>query len=204
MWRVDSLEKTDTERDSGQEEKGTTEDEMAGWHHWLDGRESEWTPGVGDGQGGLACCNSWGCKESDMTEQLNWTELNWHHRLAAMNVACSSLPLSLEYCSQQNGSVVTWESCYPILQVAMANDRLTQGTEGWSLFLRGGTVLWYNLYPRIPYGIKLKLDPGKTSRLLHSFHYPILLSSFLFSVPEEITCLRTLISGFSSEECNLR
>ena len=62
--------------DWGQEEKGTTEDEMAGWHHWLDGRESEWTPGVGDGQGGLACCNSWGRKESDTTEQLNWTELN--------------------------------------------------------------------------------------------------------------------------------
>jgi len=48
---------------------------MAGWHHWLDGRESEWTPGVGDGQGGLACCGSWGGKESDTTERLNWTEL---------------------------------------------------------------------------------------------------------------------------------
>ena len=58
-------------------EKGMTEDEMAGWHHWLDGRESQWTPGVDDGQGGLACCDSWGRKESDMTEQLNWTELNW-------------------------------------------------------------------------------------------------------------------------------
>ena len=61
------------ERDWGQEEKGTTEDEMAGWHHWLDGRESGWTVGVGDGQGGLACCDSWGPKESDMTEWLNWT-----------------------------------------------------------------------------------------------------------------------------------
>ena len=48
---------------------------MAGWHHWLDGRESEWTPGIGDGQGGLACCDSWGRKESDTTEWLNWTEL---------------------------------------------------------------------------------------------------------------------------------
>ena len=74
--RVDSLEKTDAGRDWGQEEKGTTEDEMAGWHHWLDGRESEWTTGVGDGQGGLACCDSWGRKESDTTELLNWTELN--------------------------------------------------------------------------------------------------------------------------------
>ena len=49
---------------------------MAGWHHWFDGREFEWTPGVGDGQGGLACCDSWGRKESDTTEQLNWNELN--------------------------------------------------------------------------------------------------------------------------------
>ena len=63
---------SDAGRDWGQEEKGTTEDEMAGWHHWLDGRDSEWTPGVGDGQGGLACCNSWSRQESDTTEQLNW------------------------------------------------------------------------------------------------------------------------------------
>ena len=59
--------------DWGQEEKGTTEDEMAGWHHQLDGREFVWTPGIGDGQGGLACCNSWGRKELDTTERLNWT-----------------------------------------------------------------------------------------------------------------------------------
>ena len=52
-----------------------TEDEMFGWHHWLDGHEFEWTLGDGDGQGGLVCCDSWGPKESDMTERLNWTEL---------------------------------------------------------------------------------------------------------------------------------
>ena len=76
MWRADSLEKdSDAGRDRGQEEKGTTEDEMAGWHHRLDGRDFEWAPGNGDGQGGLACCNSWGRKESDTTERLNWTEL---------------------------------------------------------------------------------------------------------------------------------
>ena len=62
----------DAGRDCGQEEKGTTEDEMAGWHHWLDKREFEWTPRVGDGQRGLACCDSWGRKESDTTERLNW------------------------------------------------------------------------------------------------------------------------------------
>ena len=59
----------------GQEETRTTEDEMVGWHHQLDGHEFGWTPGVRDGQWGLACCDSWGHKESDMTDQLNWTEL---------------------------------------------------------------------------------------------------------------------------------
>ena len=68
---------SDAGRDWGQEEKRITEDEMAGWHHWLNGHEFEWTPGVGDGQGGLAWCDSWGRKESDTTEQPNWTELNW-------------------------------------------------------------------------------------------------------------------------------
>ena len=69
MRRADSLEKTLMLREIwGQEEKGTIEDEMAGWHHRLNGRESERTPGVGDGQGGLACSSSWGRQESDMTE----------------------------------------------------------------------------------------------------------------------------------------
>ena len=70
---------SDAVRDWGQEEKGTTEDEMAGWHHWPDGRESEWTLGVGGGQGGLVRCNSWGRKESDTTEQLN--EMKWNQLL---------------------------------------------------------------------------------------------------------------------------
>jgi len=78
MQRVDSLEKTlMLGGDWGQEEKGTTEDEMAGWHHGLNGCESEWTPGVGDGQGGLVCCDSWGHKESDTTEWLIWSDLIW-------------------------------------------------------------------------------------------------------------------------------
>ena len=70
---------SDAGRDWGQEEKGMTEDEIAGWHHWLDGRESGWTPGVCDGQGGLVCCDSWGGKKLDMTERLNRTELNWYY-----------------------------------------------------------------------------------------------------------------------------
>ena len=74
MLSVDSSEKTDAGRDWGQEEEGTTEDEMVGWHLWLNGREFEWTPGDGDGQGGLVCYDSWGRKELDTTEWLNWTE----------------------------------------------------------------------------------------------------------------------------------
>ena len=68
---------SDAGRDCGQEEKGMTKDEMAGWHHWLNGRESQWTPGAGDGQGGLVCCDSWGCKELDTTERLIWSDLIW-------------------------------------------------------------------------------------------------------------------------------
>ena len=69
----------DAGKDWGREEKRMTEDEMSGWHHWLDGHEFERTPGVGDGQGGLVCCSPWGCKESDMTELLNWTELSFRY-----------------------------------------------------------------------------------------------------------------------------
>ena len=64
----------DAGKDWRQEEKGTTEDEMVGWHHRLNGHGFGWTPGVGDGQRGLACCSSWGRKKSDMTERLNWSE----------------------------------------------------------------------------------------------------------------------------------
>ena len=83
MQRADSLEKTLMLGDWGWEEKGMTEDEMVGWHHWLNGHEFGWTPGVGDGQGGLACCGSWGRKESDTTERLNWTELSWTELIAS-------------------------------------------------------------------------------------------------------------------------
>ena len=78
MWRTDSLEKTlITGKDLRLEEKGLTEDEMVGWYHRLDEHEFEQAPGVGDEQGSLACCSPWGHKESDMTEELNWIQLNW-------------------------------------------------------------------------------------------------------------------------------
>ena len=69
-------------KDWRREEKGTPEDEMFGWHHWLDGQELDQAPGVGNGQWSLVCCSPWGGKESDMTKQLNWTELNIFHTTA--------------------------------------------------------------------------------------------------------------------------
>ena len=64
----------DAGKDWRQKEKGMTEDEMVGWHHWLKRHEFEWAPGVGEGQGRLVCCSPWGCKDLDMAEQLNWTD----------------------------------------------------------------------------------------------------------------------------------
>ena len=70
----------DAGKDWRQKEKGTTEDEMVGWYHWLNGHEFEQAPGVSDGQGSLKCCSPWGHKESDTTEQLNWLKM-WKMRL---------------------------------------------------------------------------------------------------------------------------
>ena len=87
---------SDAGKDWGQEETGMTEDEMAGWHHWLDGHEFELTLVVGDGQGGLVCCDSWGCKELVMTEQLNWTELtDIPHWVTESSLKKNLLPTSL-------------------------------------------------------------------------------------------------------------
>ena len=86
MQRTDSLEKApDAGKDWGRE-KGTTEDEMVGCHHWLSGHEFEETSGVGDGQGGLACCSPWGSEELDMADGLNWLKLpssTWVGRLSS-------------------------------------------------------------------------------------------------------------------------
>ena len=87
---------SDAGRDWGQEDKGITEDEMAGWHHWLDGCESEWTPGVGDGQGGLACCDLWSRKESDTTERLIWTELSYLITVLSRNAITLGITTSYE------------------------------------------------------------------------------------------------------------
>ena len=79
-------EDPDAEKDWRREKKGTTEDEIFGWHQRLDGHDFEKGPGVGDGQGGLACCSPWGCKELDTTERLNWTELiEWRNIYSSFN-----------------------------------------------------------------------------------------------------------------------
>ena len=80
-WLI--LKDPDAGKDWGQEEKGTTEDEMVGWHHWLNGHGFGWTPGVGDGQGGLACWGSWGCR---VGHDSDWTELNYttHHNAISL------------------------------------------------------------------------------------------------------------------------
>ena len=119
----------DAGRDWGQEENGTTEDERAGWHHRLNGHEFEWTPGVGDGQGGLVCCDSWGHKESDTTEQLNWTELKdfgFHSGSDSKESICSardpsSIPGSRRFPGEWNG--------YPF-QYSCLENRIDRGA--WS------------------------------------------------------------------------
>ena len=80
-WLI--LKDPDAGKDWGQEEKGTTEDEMVGWHYWLNGHGFGWTPGVGDGQGGLACWGSWGCR---VGHDSDWTELNYttHHNAISL------------------------------------------------------------------------------------------------------------------------
>ena len=130
---------------------------MAGWHYWLDGRESEWTPGVGDGQGGLACCDSWGRKELDTTERLNWTELNgrtsqnltyrrqWHPTpvlLPWKSHGCRSLV----GCNPWVTKSQTWLSDFTSLSIFMHWRRKWQPTP---VFLPGESHGWSSLSHRV-------------------------------------------------------
>ena len=96
LWPPDAKswligEDPDAGKDWGLEEKGTTEDEMVGWHYQLNGHDFGWIPRVGDGQGGLACCSSWGCKELERTKRLNWTD--WDVKLLEKKYCLSFLTL---------------------------------------------------------------------------------------------------------------
>ena len=99
LWPPDAknwfiVKDPDAGKDWRREEKGPTYDVMVGWHHRLNGHEFELAPWVGDGQGGLACCNRWGCKESDTTEWLNWLTYRWIQYLPYLSPHCSSSLLS--------------------------------------------------------------------------------------------------------------
>ena len=108
---------SDAGRDWGQEEKGTTEDEMAGWYHWLYGRESEWTLGVGDGQGGLACCDSWGRKESDTTERLIWSDLNGLVVFPTFFNLCLNLAIRSSWSEPQSAPSLVFADCIELLHL---------------------------------------------------------------------------------------
>ena len=97
---------SDAGRDWGQEEKGTTRDEMAGWHHQLDGRGFGWTPGIGDGQGGLACCNSWCLQRVGHDWATEWTELNTEKESKQVKE------------KQKNNFIAAEDSCYHFDKVA--------------------------------------------------------------------------------------
>ena len=92
------------------EKKGMTKDEMVGCYHQLSGQEFRWTPGVGDGQGGLACCGMWSRKESDMTERLNWTELK-AIKLFSWNLCLVSFGARMEYRSPISGAFAFAVTC---------------------------------------------------------------------------------------------
>jgi len=165
MGRVDSLEKTHAGRDWGQEEKGTTEDEMAGWHHRLDGREFEWTPGDGDGQGGLACCDSWGRKESDATERLNWTELNWGNK-AVLQESCVQSEFTILHLG--GGSSFVKELKDIVMHISLRRNQ----DPVWRLYQRLFLLFLYSLPSLIsnclnpPFGTQ-----GRSRRLKEAYSY---------------------------------
>ena len=104
----------DAGKDWRQEEKGTTEDEIVGWHHWLYGHELEQSPGVDNGQGSQACCSPWGRKESDMTEQLNWTELSPNN--LSYSARCAILPKQINIASgTPYVAIDLWECAFHLL-----------------------------------------------------------------------------------------
>ena len=130
-------------KDWSQEEKGTTEDEMVGWHHRLDGHEFEQAPAVGDGQGSLACCSPWGCKELNLTE--DQTELNWTE-----TVACQA-PLSMGFPRQE---------CWSGLPLTSPGDVPDPGFEApvlhwqaafchWATRAATSTITWKQKYVRL-------------------------------------------------------
>ena len=111
-------------KDWGQEEKGTTEDEMVGWHQWLDGHGFGWTPGAGNGQGGLACCSSCGGKE--LTRLSDWTELNW------LCLCLSSY--FVHVCEKKKSEGAFYGNKWPLKKCNTAGPKVEGDTRSWHHF----------------------------------------------------------------------
>ena len=125
----------------GQEEKGTTEEEMIGWHDQLNGYELEQAPGVGDGQGSLVCCSPWGCKESDMTKRLNW--IDWQILLSQCNIcAYCSLPPTVIWDLQPIGLLINLSRTQQMRTKPCLSWLLVQISCSW----RGQTAVWSKRY----------------------------------------------------------
>ena len=145
-WRTDCIRKDlDAGKDGRQEEKGMTEDEMVGWHHWLDGHELEQALGVGDGQGSLARCSPWGHKESDMSGQLYWTEwkmLEAKVRLTPVFYSCWFF--LLEFISAKKLSRGAWRSEKYIPGVILILCNLNRKTLAFITQVWGQSRVQYN------------------------------------------------------------
>ena len=128
----------DARKDWGQEEKGMTEDEMVGWHHWLNGHEFGWTPGVGDGQGGLACYGSWGRKESDWV-----TELELEPSLSSKSC---KLHLALPFCKDMFERFQEENYKAKFLKIRVKKS-LNLGYKNYVLFSL--TSHWYVAFPQV-------------------------------------------------------
>ena len=151
---------SDAGRDWGKE-KGTTEDEMAGWHHRLKGRESEWTPGDGGGQGGLACCNSWCRKELDTTGRLKWAELKTAMQVCMLSHS-SYVWLFVTLWTVVHQAPLSMDS--PGKNTRVGFHALLQGiflTRGWN------PCLWYLLHGRQLLYLWCNLRSPKTSIYLN-------------------------------------
>ena len=132
-----------------------TEDEMAGWHHWLDGCEFEWTLGDGDGQGDLACCDSWGRKESDMTERLNWYKMILNIlgiRASLVAQVVKNPPVMQETWVQSLG----WED--PLEKETATHSSILAWRIPWACIVHGvaelDTTEWLSLHLMVSYKVK--------------------------------------------------
>ena len=151
---------SDAGRDWGPKKKGTTEDKMSGWHHQLNGHEFEWTLGVGDGQGGLACCKLWGCRRQ--TWLSDWTQLNWSNAEERTFVLFFSLripdpqsPLwkpqtpfsslgTLNFLPVCLGivSLGYMKRCWCWAKLKLGGEGDNRGWDGWTAFLTGQMWVW--------------------------------------------------------------